>query len=372
MNKMIFANLVHRPLRSAISVVAIAVEVTLILLIVGLSIGIMNDAAERQKGIGADVMVSPPGSSFISGISGAPVSIKVADRLRKVEHVAAVVPIVAQLSIGGNAEFIYGVDLKPGSPNNFNNIGNPFQYLAGGPFEGPNDMLVDDYFASQKNVHVGDPMELLNHTFRVSGIVEHGKGARKFIPLDTMQDLIGAQGKASMFYLRLDNQSNTDAVIAAIHQIPGMEKYSVRSIQEYLSLMTVNNFPGFSTFINVVIGVSVIIGFIVIFQSMYTAVMERTREIGILKSLGAGKFYIMNIILRETIVLAIGGIIVGFLFSYAAREGILHRFPLMRVQMTPVWVLKASIIAILGALLGAIYPALKAAQKDPIDALAYE
>jgi putative ABC transport system permease protein len=100
--------------------------------------------------------------------------------------------------------------------------------------------------------------------------------------------------------------------------------------------------------------------------------MERTREIGILKSLGANKVYIINVILRETVVLAIGGIIVGLLFSYAAREGILHRFPLMRVQMTSYWVLKAAGIAIVGALFGAIYPALKAAQKDPIDALAYE
>lgn len=372
MNKMIFANLVHRPLRSVISVVAIAVEVTLILLIVGLSIGIMNDAAERQKGIGADVMVSPPGSSFISGITGAPVSIKVADVLRKAAHVTAVAPVVMQLNTGGNVEIIYGIDLRPGSPNNFNNIGNPFRYLSGGPFEGPDDILVDDYFADQKNVHVGDKLELLNHTFRVSGIVEHGKGARKFLPIDTLQDLIGAQGKASMFYVKLDNPDNANAVVSEIKHIPGMENYSVRSLQEYLSLMTVNNFPGFGTFINIVIGVSVIIGFIVIFQSMYTAVMERTREIGILKSLGAGKLYIMNVILRETIVLAVGGIIVGFVISYAARFGILHKFPLMRVQMTPEWVLKASVIAIIGALLGAIYPAFKAAQKDPIDALAYE
>ncbi len=372
MNKMVFANLVHRPLRSAISIVAIAVEVTLILLIVGLSIGIMNDAAERQKGIGADVLVSPPGSSFISGITGAPVSIKVADRLRKVQAVAAVAPVVTQLNTAGNVEIVYGIDLTPGSPNNFNNIGNPFRYLSGGPFEGPDDMLVDDYFADQKNVKVGDRLELLNHTFRVCGIVEHGKGARKFLPIATLQDLIGAQGKATMFYVKLDNPNQANQVVSEIKQIPGMEKYSVRSLQEYLSLMTVNNFPGFGTFINVVIGVSVIIGFIVIFQSMYTAVMERTREIGILKSLGAGKFYIMNVILRETIVLAIGGIIVGFLFSFAAREGILHKFPLMRVQMTPEWVLKAAVIAIIGALLGAIYPALKAAQKDPIDALAYE
>ncbi len=372
MNKMVFSNLVHRPLRSAISIVAIAVEVTLILLIVGLSVGIMNDSAERQKGIGADVMVSPPGSSFISGITGAPVSIKVADRLRKVEHVTAVAPVITQLNTGGNVEVLFGIDLKPGSPNNYNNIGNPFRYISGGPFEGPDDMLVDDFYANQKNAKVGDQVELLNHTFRICGIVEHGKGARKFLPIDTLQDLIGAQGKATRFYVKLDDSKNADAVVAAIKQIPGMEKYSVRSLAEYLSLMTVNNFPGFSTFIEVVIGVSVIIGFIVIFQSMYTAVMERTREIGILKSLGAGKFYIINVILRETLVLAIGGIIVGLIVSYGARAGILHKFPLMRVQMTPEWVIKAAIIAIVGALLGAIYPALKAAQKDPIDALAYE
>ena len=369
---MVISNLVHRPLRSAISIVAIAVEVTLILLIVGLSIGIMNDAAERQKGIGADVMVSPPGSSFVIGSGSAPVSIKIADVLRKVGHVTAVAPVAMQLNTSGNVEIIYGIDLTPGSPNNFNDIGNPFHYIKGGPFEGPDDMLVDDYFASQKNIKVGDRVELLNHTFRISGIVEHGKGARKFLPIATLQDLTGAQGKASMFYLRLDNPQNADAVVASIRQIQGMEKYSVRSLQEYLSLMTVNNFPGFSTFINIVIGVAVIIGFIVIFQSMYTAVMERTREIGILKSLGANKIYIMNVILRETVILAIGGIIAGLLFSYVAREGILHKFPLMRVQMTSYWVMKASIIAIVGALLGAIYPALKAAQKDPIDALAYE
>lgn len=372
MNKMILSNLVHRPLRTLISIVAIAVEVTLILLIVGLSIGILQDSADRTKGIGADVMVSPPGSSFISGITGAPVSIKVADRLRKVEHVAAVAPVIMQVNTAGNVEVIYGVDLDPNSPNNYNNIGTPFKFLEGGPFQGPEDMLVDDYFASQKNVKVGDKLELLNHTFRVSGIVEHGKGARKFLPLETLQELIGGQGKASMFYVRLDNSNNAPQVVSAIKQIPGMEKYATRSIGEYMSMMTVQNLPGLSTFINIVIAISVIIGFIVIFQSMYTAVMERTREIGILKSLGASKLYIVNVILRETLLLAIAGIIVGILFSLAARYGILQKFPLMRVMITQYWILKAALIAVGGALLGALYPALKAAQKDPIDALAYE
>ena len=170
----------------------------------------------------------------------------------------------------------------------------------------------------------------------------------------------------------LDNPANAEAVVAAIKKIPGMERYSVRSMREYLSLMTPGNLPGFSTFINVVIAVSVVIGFIVIFQSMYTAVMERTREIGILKSLGANKAYIVGVIIRETLVLALAGILLGIAISFVARAGILQRFPQMRVMMDAPWILRAAGIAICGAMLGAIYPAYKAAQKDPIDALAYE
>ena len=74
-NRMIVGNLIHRPIRSVISMIAVALEVTLILLIVGLSLGILNDTRQRQAGIGADVLVLPPGSSFIVGLTGAPMPI---------------------------------------------------------------------------------------------------------------------------------------------------------------------------------------------------------------------------------------------------------------------------------------------------------
>ena len=369
---MIVSNLVHRPLRSLISIVAIAIEVTLILLIVGLSVGIMNDSKKRQAGIGADVMVQPPGASFIQGFGGAPAPVKIADVLRKFDHVQAAVPVVMWTNTSGSLELVYGIDLAQGSPYNYDNTGRPFRYLEGGPFQGPYDILVDDYFAGQKNVHVGDKLEMLNHEFRISGIVENGKGARKFIPMATLQDLIGATGKASMFYLRLDNPDNADTVVNEIKSDPALKNYTVRSLAEMLSMMTVQNLPGFANFLRVVIGIAMIIGFIVIFQSMYTAVMERTREIGILKSLGANKLYIVRLILRETLTLAICGIVLGVAISYGAKAGIRAKFPLMTVQMTGAWIGYATIIAIVGAILGAIYPAVKAAQKDPIDALAYE
>jgi putative ABC transport system permease protein len=105
---------------------------------------------------------------------------------------------------------------------------------------------------------------------------------------------------------------------------------------------------------------------------MYTAVMERTREIGILKSMGASRAYIVNLILRETGALAVVGIGVGIVVSLAAAFGIRQRFPLVQVVVTRDWIIQATLVAIVGATAGAVYPAYKAAQKDPIDALAYE
>jgi len=187
-----------------------------------------------------------------------------------------------------------------------------------------------------------------------------------------MQDLVGAEGRASVFYVKLDDPANAGLVAKSIAEIPGMEKYSVRSMQEYLSMMTPDNLPGFSVAIEIVIGVAVVVGFLVIFQAMYTAVMERTREIGILKSLGASKLYIVNVVLRETVLLAVVGIVAGILLSLATRRVIMFERPVQRLFWSYLWVLRATIIAIGGALAGALYPAVKAAHKDPIDALAYE
>lgn len=366
MNKMILSNLLHRPMRSLISITAIGVEVTLILLMVGLATGMLDDAKTRTAGIGGDVMVQPPGSSFLQGISGAPVSVKVGGVLAKLPHVEAVAPITVQLSTAGAVEVIYGIDLK-----SFEELGGPMHYLSGSPFQGPDDVIVDDYFADRR-VKVGDTIQILNHSFRICGIVLHGRGARKFLPMQTLQDLIGAQGKASIFYLKLDDSSNASAVVKEIKATPGLQNYTVRSMSEYLSMMTVGNLPGLKDFIAVVIGVSVIIGFIVIFQAMYTAVMERTREIGILKSLGASRLYIMNVVLRESLVLASGGIVLGIVLSFAARAAIVSRFRTLRVVVPVGWIGYAVLIAFAGAILGAIYPAIKAARRDPIDALAYE
>jgi putative ABC transport system permease protein len=368
MNRMILGNLVHRPVRSMISIVAVALEVTLILLIVGLCLGMMQDTRTRAGGIGADVIVLPPGSSFIAGLSSAPMPIKVGGVLAKLPHVKSVAPVIQQTTSSGSFfEMITGIDLP-----SYESMSSGFHYLQGGPFQEPYDVLLDDLFAESKHAKVGDTIDILNNKFRICGIVERGKGGRKFVPISTLQDLMGAKDKATIFYLKLDDPANADTVVDEIDHVPGMERYKVNSMASYLAMMTTNNIPGLSVFIKVVVGISVVIGFIVIFQAMYTAVMERTREIGILKSMGASKLYIVNVVLRETALLALGGIVLGIVVSLGARAALAHKFPLLQVVVAGSWIVRATLIAIAGAIAGALYPAFKAAQKDPIDALAYE
>src|SRR5208283_287461 len=215
MNRMIVGNLVHRPVRSLISIVAVALEVTLILLIVGLCLGMMQDSRTRTAGIGADGLVMPPGSSFISGLTGAPMPIKIGNILAPLPHVKNWAPVVTQVNSVGSLEIIAGIDLP-----SYESMSTGFHYLEGGPFQAPYDVLVDDLFAKSKHAKVGDPIEILNNKFRICGIVERGKGARKFVPLNTLQDLIGASDKATVFYLKLDDPANADAVVAEIKNVP--------------------------------------------------------------------------------------------------------------------------------------------------------
>jgi putative ABC transport system permease protein len=271
------------------------------------------------------------------------------------------------VSPAGKVEVLYGIDYPT-----FNAL-KPFVFLEGGPFQGPYDVIVDDVFArSDQGYHVGDSISIMNHPFRISGIVEHGKGGRKLLPIDTMGQMMGADGKASLFYIKCDDLDNQQTVIKEIHATRGLEGNQVQTMEEWLSMMTPDKLPGFNIALDVVTGISVIVGFLVIFQSMYTAVLERTREIGILKSMGASKLAIVGMVVRETAVLAVAGVLVGIVGTFGVKFLIMHMFPTQHFEITAAWVARGALIAFVGALCGAFYPAWMASRKDPIDALAYE
>ena len=367
MNRLVIGNLLHRPLRSSISILAVAIEVTMILSIVGIMVGMIQGSRTQTNGIGADLIVRPPNQTFLVGVSGAPASAKIADVLRKLPHIAVASPAIQQISTQTAVETIWGIDYE-----SFNAL-RPFVFLSGGPFQQPNDVIVDDFFArGGKGYRVGDSIPILNHTFRICAIVEHGKGGRKFLPIKTLGALLGAENNATLFYVKTDNPDNEALVKQEIQAVPGLSAYQVQTVQEVLSMLTPEHLPGFNIALHIVISIAVVVGFLVIFQAMYTAVLERTREIGILKSLGASRVYIVNLVLRETAFLSLVGILLGIGAAFLIKAGMSARLPTQPFPISAGWIIATVLIALGGALVGASYPALKAARKDPIEALAYE
>jgi putative ABC transport system permease protein len=362
--KLVLENLKHKPMRSLLSILLIGVPVTLILTLVGLSHGMLEDSARRAQGIGADIFFRPPGTSLLS-LSGAPLSEKLVDFLEHWPHVMIATGVVVQTI--QTPLVVTGVDLPK-----FNRLsGGGFVYLDGGPFRRPDDILVDRYYAAQKRLHAGDTVNLLSHPWHVAGVIEGGKLARIVVQLNVLQDLLGASGKVSQIYLKLDNPANTSTVIQALKE--KFPDYPIYSMEELTSMYSVNNVAGLQEFIYVIMGIGVVIGFAVVCLSMYMAVLQRTREIGILKSLGASNGFILGIILVEAVALGIGGTVLGVGMSYGAWWLIRTLVPAsIQMVIVPAWWPIAGAITLAGAALGALYPGLSAARHDPIEALAYE
>jgi putative ABC transport system permease protein len=367
MNKLIFANLIHRPLRSIISILAVAIEVVMILSIVAIFMGMLDDQKQRTNGIGADLVVRPSNASFVNGMGGAPMPAKIAEVFRRMPHVAVASPVFTNFAMGSSVEILYGIDYP-----SYNAL-KPFTWVAGGSFQGPYDVIVDDVFTrTGQGHHVGETIEILKHSFRICGVVESGKGARKLIPIETMGALTGSDGRTSVIYLKSDSVASQEAIRHEIAATRGLEGYNVQTMDELISLYTPSKFPGFNLALNVVITIAVVVGFLVIFQTMYTAVLERTREIGILKSMGASKPSVVGMVLRETALLAVVGVLVGIAATYGVRTFLGLRFASFSFELTAAWMARGAAIAFVGAICGALYPAWMAARKDPIDALAYE
>jgi putative ABC transport system permease protein len=364
MGELIFRNLLHRPMRTLIGAMGIAVEVALVVLIVGLTSGLLTETAKRIEGIGADIMLQPSNASYLLALGGAPMPIKIGDKLAEMKYVQSVAPVLFQFNTSG-VEIVYGIDQET-----FRAVSGGFVFLQGHDMEGPDDILVDDIAAKVKKLQAGDTYRIFNHDWRVAGIVEHGKGSRLFVPLATLQELVGARDKASVFFMKCTRPEHTEDVMEKLHH--DFSGYTVRPLKDLMSMYSSTNIPGLQSFINAMILLAVTIGLLVIFLTMYTTVIERTKDIGVLKSLGANHWFVIRALLSESAALCVLGIAAGVGLSYLVRAGFIWKFPSLTILITTGWILRAAGIALLGALFGASYPAWMASRKDPVEALSYD
>lgn len=365
-NKLILENLKHRWVRTVLSALVVGVQVMSILTLIGLSRGLLKDAADRMKGTGADIILKPQAGAALS-LSSGQLNEKFVPFVAKQPHVTQAVGVLS-LSVSSTFLAINGVNI-----HDFARITPGFKFISGGlPNNDPDGMIVDAYYAREHRIHVGDVVNLLNHDWHVTGIIEGGVLARLIVDLSRLQWASANGGKISEILVKLDDPSRVNEEVAALdNTFQGTMK--ALSMADILSQFSISNLPSLQAFIWVIVTLAVVVGFLVVFLSMYTAVLERTREIGILKALGAQPGTIVGILIREALLLALAGCVMGIILSFGAKALIMSIVPAsLQVVSVPDWWPIAAAIAIVGAILGAIYPGLKAARQDAIEALAYD
>jgi putative ABC transport system permease protein len=312
--------------------------------------------------VGADILVQPPNSSIFFAFMSVGMQESLADQIGALSGVDEVAPTVI-LTEPKNLMMIYGIDYK-----SFNALSKGFLFRDGKPFEGPDDVIADDVIARTKHLKVGSQVTLMNHAFIVCGVVAHGKGARYYIPIRTAQEIAGAERRVSMFYVR--SKGDTEGTRAQILKL--MPENSIRSMSEYTTLMNSSNLPQLRPFTRTMVALGVVVSFLVVLLNMHTMVMERTREIGILKALGFSRFDIIRMLLGETLILTLFGTGLGIALTFLTQAIMKQTNPGTPILITGAWIFSAIVLALVGAAAGALYPALRAASYDPVVALAYE
>jgi putative ABC transport system permease protein len=364
MESMVAANMRSRPARTFISILAVAIGVILMLIIGGIVSGTLNEYLSRTISMGADFMLQQSGASVFYALSSGTLPEKLAQKLKEVPGVGAVTPILANLSLA-DFHLVFGVDLA-----SYDQFPGRLQIIAGRNSLTGDQVIVDQLYAKLKKLQPGMPITILNHEFTVSGICRSGAVVRVFVPLKTLQAMNETSDKVTFVFIKAAPGANVSQLEADLNRaFPG---YQFRNTKDPTMLLADTNMPGMQVFQFVVILVSMILSFMVVLVAMYTTIFERTREIGILKSLGASRSFIVGMILKETVIISALGVLFGIGISEIARKAIIGIFPTLQVSMTFTEVLTACVLGLLGGSLGALYPAYKAARMDPVRALAYE
>jgi len=186
--------------------------------------------------------------------------------------------------------------------------------------------------------------------------------------LAAMQEALEAPNKCTYILVKLEDGADVDAVATRIDQaLPGNKINLTRE----LVIDAQERIPGLNTFLRVLVGLGAFVSTIFVLLSMYTTVTERRKEIGILKSLGASRGFIVRAIEGEAFMIGVLGVVLGLTVSLAASFGIERLFELT-FEFNSGWIATAVGIAIAGSLFGALYPALRASAIDPVEVMANE
>jgi putative ABC transport system permease protein len=362
-DSLVTSNIRQRPLRSAISVVGVALGVALVMLFTGLTRGMSNDLQRRSNNVRGEIIFTRKGSIQLTS-SATNLSTKYVERLQKIEGVENVTPVIRHIYPSGSL----GVDQIEGVEwDQFAKM-NGLRVIDGrGPVA--NDEVVIDQTKAARNHPVGSTLKIFaDQQYKVVGIYSPESGARAKLTLASLQETLEAPDKCT--YILIKTQASADPVAVAKRidqELPGNNVQFTRDVFASVE----NSIPSLGIFLRLLVGLAAVVSALVVMLAMHTTITERTREIGILKAMGASRAYIVGEIEREALLISAMGLIVGFALAFGAGF-LIHKSTSLIFEYGWTWALAAGAIGLIGGAIGALYPAVRAANLDPVNALAYE
>ncbi len=389
------ANLMHHKLRSALSAVGIGIGICMLLTLSGLSRGTLNEIGDRWDAVDAELIVYPMGMGENVSLSGVGISDKYVGRLGEFgDLVERAVPVFLwPIKVGGQDHLAAGVDaaqiatLTGGHPLTQGRLCDPngtfSRYLEGRLLGAGDDaadaneelmrpdgleMVIDSRLAAKARLHVNDVIRTANYDWRIVGIVPEGGLSRVYIPRRTAQFLFGSGSitKSTAMFVKL--RPNVDPDVAA-RRLRALRQ-EVIQVKQYRDMLQ-QKWGMLYKYVDMVNAIALVISFLFIMVTLYTMVLQRTREIAILKSFGAGNVYILRLVLAESLALTAAGTAVGMAMSFGAAWAI-QTFTLYTVTITAKWIAIAIVSATLGAIVSGLYPAWRATRVDMVQALTLE
>ncbi|MBA2340678.1 MAG: ABC transporter permease [Pyrinomonadaceae bacterium] len=366
MNNLVFANVTHRVPRTIVTILGISLGVLMIVLTVGLAHGMLRERGRRESSINAEIRISASGTLGLTGAQPFKLPVSRAEEIARLPGVRAAVPVGQSFDKSDSG---FGSRLVDGIPFDEYAALTGLRIKEGAKLASTGDeVIIDEHWKIERSVAVGSTVTLYERPFRIVGVYEPAGGAHVKIPLATMQEQAGGEGHCTAVLVACSDSAAQEEVAQRIREkFPEDQIIFTRDLPEIYASGT----PALDVFIKIVVAVAAVISTLVILLAMYTTVTERTRQIGILKALGMSKRKIIWVIEKEAILLSLIGFAAGVALTLAVRF-LLVRATQLSIDIEPRWMLVAFVIGFTGSILGALYPALRAARQDAVEALSYE
>ena len=368
-------NIMRIKTRTMLTVIGIVIGITAIVALGSISEGINAMVNEELEFLGGTIMVTTKGAGGImGGFQGSEITPEQLNELESFSGVKEVVPInfaIGETIAMQGPEYII-VGLDPAKLDFF--TGKGIKLDSGRELESDNEfsVLLGYKYAEDHDIKVGDTIRFKEDDFEVVGIFEaSAENINNVIvmPLGIMMDVYNLDSYGAAYVVPDDIrkiESVANDIESEFDDLSAQTQTEIaRQASQIVDTIRIFTFG--------IAGISAVVGGLGVMNTMIMSVMERKREIGIMKAIGAtNRFILTQILLESVIITLIGGVmglILGSLGSFSLRfisENLAH------AAVTPQLALGSLLFAIILGLFGGFYPAWKAAKLDPIEAIRYE